>query len=354
MKLFASRSRSRIGLHPMTRLVILVNIFVGFAQGLESIGSSVAQVISPRLDKAQSGYYRLRVGDVEVIALSDGTVPFPAYEILRNTSQTEVDALLDAADAKPPFEASMNAYLIVLGNRLILIDTGTGELLGPTLNKLPSSLRAAGYLPSQITDIVLTHIHADHSGGLMDGERIRFPNATVHVAMREISFWLSPTEMKKAPEQHKPYFLQAMRTVQPYVKSGQVKPFEGETELFPGLRAIPAPGHTPGHTFYSLESRGEKLVFMGDVIHAPEVQFARPGVSVTYDVDQTQAIATRRAAFRVAARDHYLVALAHVSFPGLGHIHADSGNYRWNPIPFVNDAVSAVPRHQDRDQGLQH
>jgi glyoxylase-like metal-dependent hydrolase (beta-lactamase superfamily II) len=248
----------------------------------------------------------------------------------------------------------MNAYLIVLGNRLIQIDTGAGELLGPTLNKLPSSLRAAGYLPSQITDILLTHIHADHSGGLMDGERIRFPNATVHVEKPEISFWLSPGEMEKAPEQHKPYFLQATHTVQPYVKSGQVKPFEGESELFPGLRAIPAPGHTPGHTFYSLESQGEKLVFMGDVIHAPEVQFARPSVSVTYDVDPIQAIATRQAVFRAAARDHFLVAFAHVSFPGVGHIHADGQHYRWNPIPFVNDAVSAMPTDRNGKQGLQH
>ena len=345
---------SHVRIRTTSRLAILITVFAGFGPGLESIRTSVAQAISPQLNSAQCGYYRLKVGEAEVIALSDGTVPFASYDILRNTSQAEVNALLDAADAKPPFEASMNAFLIILGNRLILIDTGTGELLGPTLNKLPYSLRAAGYVPSQITDILLTHIHADHSGGLMDGERIRFPNATVHVEKREISFWLSPDEMEKAPEQHKPYFLQAMQTVQPYVKSGQVKPFEGETELFPGLRAIPAAGHTPGHTFYSLESRGEKLVFMGDVIHAPEVQFARPGVSVTYDVDPKQAIATRQAAFRAAARDHFLVAFAHASFPGLGHIHADREQYRWNPIPFVNDAVSAMSTDRDGKQGLQH
>ena len=188
----------------------------------------------------------------------------------------------------------------------------------------------------------------------MDGERIRFPNATVHVDKREIEFWLSPEEMKKAPEQHKAYFVQAMQSVQPYVKSGQVKPFEGETELFPGLRSIPAPGHTPGHTFYSLESRGEKLVFMGDVIHAPEVQFSRPGVSVTFDVDQTQAISTREAAFRAAAREHYLVAFAHVSFPGIGHIRAVGEQFRWNPIPFINDAVPSASTERKDKQTLQH
>ena len=188
--------------------------------------------MTPQLDHAQSGCYRFKVGAVEVIALSDGTVPFPSYSNLQNANESEMHALLDAADAIPPLEASMNEYLIVLGNHLILIDTGAGELLGPTLNKLPLSLRAAGYLPSQITDILLTHVHADHSGGLMDGERLRFPNATVHVEKRELSFWLSPEEREKAAKQHKLYFLQAAQTVQPYVNSGQVETYTGETELF--------------------------------------------------------------------------------------------------------------------------
>lgn len=133
--------------------------------------------------------------------------------------------------------------------------------------------------------------------------------------------------------------------------SGHVRVFEGETELFPGLRAIPAPGHTPGHTFYSLESKGEELVFMGDVVHAPEVQFAEPFASVTYDVDPSQAIETRQAAFRDASHNHYLVAFEHVSFPGIGHIHAEGDHYRWNPESFVNDAVPTRPlRARTRSQ----
>lgn len=319
------------------RLVVLLSAFCVIAPGIEPVGYAIAQ--KPQLDKVQSGYYQLKIGDVEVIALSDGTVPFERYDNLRNTKQADIDALLSAADARSPMEASMNAFLIHLGSRLILVDTGAGELMGPTLNKLPASLHAAGYVPAQITDILLTHIHADHSGGLMEGGRIRFPNATVHVEKREIDFWLSPSEMQKAPEPHKPYFQQAMKTVKPYVLSGQVRAFEGDTELFPGLRSISAPGHTPGHTFYSLESKGEKLVFMGDVVHAPEVQFAEPFASVTFDVNQPQAIETREAAFRDAAHNHYLVAFAHVSFPGIGRIHAEGNHYRWNPVPFVNDAV---------------
>jgi glyoxylase-like metal-dependent hydrolase (beta-lactamase superfamily II) len=342
---FRSRASLMVGCRWTTiRLTILVATLTALALGVDHNRNAIAQKINPQLDKMQSGYYRLRVGDVEVIALSDGTIPFARYDNLRNTSQAHIAALLAAADATNPLEASMNAYLIHLGNRLILVDAGTGELLGPTLNKLPASLHGAGYVPAQITDILLTHIHADHSGGLMEGKAIRFPNATIHVEKREIDFWLSQTEMQRAPAQHKPYFQQAMKTVQPYVLTGQVKVFEGETQLFPGLRAIPAPGHTPGHTFYSLESRGEKLVFMGDVVHAPEVQFAEPYAFVTFDVDPVQAIATRQNAFRAAARDHYLVAFAHVSFPGIGHIHAEGHHhYRWNPVTFVNDAASTDP-----------
>jgi glyoxylase-like metal-dependent hydrolase (beta-lactamase superfamily II) len=326
-----------------SRLVVLISTLLAIALGVEPGGHANAQKLNPQLEKLQSGYYRLRIGDVDVIALSDGTVPFAGYDILRNTNQADIDALLSAADARSPLEASMNAFLIHLGKRLILVDAGTGDLLGPTLNKLPSSLLGAGFVPAQITDILLTHIHADHSGGLMDGERIRFPNATVHVEKREIDFWLSRTEMERAPEQHKPYFQQAMKTVKPYLLSRQVRVFEGETELCPGLRAIPAPGHTPGHTFYSLESKGEKLVFMGDVVHAPEVQFAEPFASVSFDINQTQAIKTRQAAFRDAAHNHYLVAFAHVSFPGIGRIHTEGDHYRWNAEPFVNDAVFTRP-----------
>jgi len=139
-----------------------------------------------KLDKLQAGFYRMKIGTIEVIALSDGTAGFEVLEML--SKPKEAEKLLAKAYVKSPVDASVNAFLIQLGQRQILVDTGSGELLGPKMNKLPVSLRAVGVSPEQITDILLTHIHPDHSGGLTVGGRRIFPNAVVHVDKREWTF----------------------------------------------------------------------------------------------------------------------------------------------------------------------
>jgi glyoxylase-like metal-dependent hydrolase (beta-lactamase superfamily II) len=300
--------------------------------------ATVVQTRAPKLSRSQAGFYRLKIGEVDLIALSDGTVPLPTLDVLTDVQPGEVERLLAAAFQKPLLDASVNAYLIVPGSRLVLVDTGAGELYGPTLNKLPASLAAAGYKPEQITDILITHIHTDHSGGLMDGDRQVFPNAVVHVDRREIDFWLSPANLQQAEEGRKKYFREAAAKVKPYLDAGRVKAFNGDTQLFPGIRAIASPGHTPGHSFYALESKGEKIVFWGDIMHVAEAQFPNPSITITFDVDSKAAAARRRRAYADAAKSGYLVAPAHVSFPGIGHLRADGNGYRWVPIPYLNDA----------------
>ena len=126
-----------------------------------------------KLSKPQAGYYRLKVGDVEVTALSDGTVPLAAPDLLRGAKPGEIEKLLADSYVHAPLDASVNAFLINAGDRLVMVDVGTSELYGPTLDKLVSSLKAAGYEPEQVTDILITHIHTDHTGGLMHGaERV--------------------------------------------------------------------------------------------------------------------------------------------------------------------------------------
>lgn len=119
--------------------------------------------------ESQAGYHRLKVGAVNVTAFSDGTVPQDLHVLLTNTTPAKVDQLLAHASLHNPVEASVNAYLIELGPRLVLVDTGASELLGPTLGHLVASMRAAGFRPEQVTDVLITHIHTDHTGGLMDG-----------------------------------------------------------------------------------------------------------------------------------------------------------------------------------------
>jgi glyoxylase-like metal-dependent hydrolase (beta-lactamase superfamily II) len=291
-----------------------------------------------KLGEAQAGFYRLNIGKIEVTALSDGTGGFFVLNVLAKPKKAEAEKLMAKSWIKQPVDASVNAFLIKLPGHTILVDTGTGDLLGPKLGKLPDSLRASGTKPEEVTDILVTHIHPDHTGGLTIGGRMVFPNATVHVNKKELDFWTDRTTGESSAEPTKSFFKQVEPTVGPYLAAGHVKTFEGATELFPGIHTLPAYGHTPGHTYYVLEDGAEKLVFMGDTIHAPDAQFDDPDITIAFDVDQKQAAATRKTAFADAARNGYFVALDHMYFPGIGRLRKESVGYRWLAIPYVNDA----------------
>jgi glyoxylase-like metal-dependent hydrolase (beta-lactamase superfamily II) len=291
-----------------------------------------------KLDKAQTGFYRLRIGKIDVTALSDGSGGFFVLNVLAKPKKAEAEKLMARSWVKQPVDASVNAFLIKLSGHIILVDAGSGDLLGPKLAKLPKSLRAADVKPEDVTDILVTHIHPDHTGGLTIGGTMIFPNATVHVNKRELDFWTDRATGESYPEPTKGFYRQVGPTVGPYVAAGHVKTFEGATELFPGIRTLPAYGHTPGHTYYVLEDGGEKLVFMGDTIHAPDAQFDDPDITIEFDVDQKQAATTRKKAFADAARNGHFVALDHMYFPGIGRLRKENVGYRWLAIPYVNDA----------------
>jgi len=139
----------------------------------------------------------------------------------------------------------------------------------------------------------------------------------------------------------KQYFDQAQMKFGPSVAAGKVQPFDGATQLFPGMRSVPAYGHTPGHSFYVLESQGEKMAFWGDVLHVAEVQLKHPDVTIQFDVDPSAAAAARELAFADAAKQGYLIAPAHMSFPGVGHLRSDGKGYQFVPLPYVNDYYAA-------------
>ena len=197
--------------------------------------------------------------------------------------------------------------MINTGSKLVLVDSGAGDFFGPKSGgRLVANLKASGYRPDQIDAVLLTHIHGDHSGGLTVGGKVIFPNATVYVNEREKDYWLSSVEEAKAPPEKKSTFSHAHAVIDPYIEKGRLKTFAGETELFPGIRTWPHPGHTPGHTFYVVESRGQKLVLMGDTVHAKEVQFPRPEITISFDHDSTAAAAQRKQFFEDACRQGLL------------------------------------------------
>jgi glyoxylase-like metal-dependent hydrolase (beta-lactamase superfamily II) len=301
---------------------------------------------APQVRVQAPGYYRMMLGDFEVTALLDGTHPFPVSEVLMrpvpgagpkktfgklaDVRPGEAEALLASADLKTPVEGSINAFLINTGTRLILIDSGAGSLYGACCGNLVKNLEASGYQPEQVDEIYLTHLHADHVGGVAPNGKIAFANATVRASKLDIDYWLSPANEAAAPQLLHPMFEGAMTSLRPFVESGRLKPFEGEAELSPGIRAIPAPGHTPGHSFYEVESRGQKLVLWGDIVHVGPIQFPDPAVAVAYDSDGELAKKQREEIFADAAQKGYWVGAAHLSFPGLGHVSVKGSEFLWS------------------------
>lgn len=308
-----------------------------------SAAASGAAAADTGPDVAQAGFYRTHVGAIAVTVLSDGTAGLDLEGLVLNAKPGEVDRLLADAFQKSPIDASFNTFLIRIDQRQLLIDTGAGANFGPTAGKLRDSLSRAGTRAEDVTDVFLTHVHPDHSGGLVvDGKRT-FPKATLHVDQKELDYWLDKDAASKATGTAATFFAAARAALKPYLDAGQVQAFSGAHEFAPGFSSLPAYGHTPGHVMYALESEGEKLLFWGDLIHIAAVQFEDPAVAVAFDVDPVAAVETRTSALSSAAAGGYLIAQNHVAFPGLGHIGRDGDAYRWVPTAYVNDAAAKTP-----------
>lgn len=311
--------------------------------GLAAVAASVflftgAQAEAPIVKGQAPGYYRMMLGDFEITALSDGTASLPVEKLLTRTTAAKVKKALARSYLKDPVEISVNGFLVNTGSKLVLIDTGAANLFGPTLGNLVANLKAAGYDPSQVDEIYITHMHPDHVGGLMAGDKLAFPNAVVRADKRDADFWLSQANMDKAPKEEKGMFQGAKASLEPYIAAGKFKPFSGDTELVPGIRAVATPGHTPGHTSYIVESKGETMEVMGDLVHVAAVQFPDPSVTIEFDTDSKAAAVQRKKAFAEIAKKGWWAAAAHVAFPGIGHIRSQFRGYAWIPANY------SVPR----------
>jgi glyoxylase-like metal-dependent hydrolase (beta-lactamase superfamily II) len=313
-----------------------MKLFQGWQRALAiliggTIALNTANAATPQIKTQAPGYYRIILGDFEVTVLNDGTLSLPA-SVMTNTTEAETEKALARNFQKSPFDASDNAFLINTGATLVLIDTGCGSLLGPTAGNLLTNLKAAGYRPEQIDEVYLTHMHPDHAGGLMAEGKLAFPNALLRGNRREAEFWLNQANLEKSPAAMKDFFKHAMASVNPYIAAGKFKPFAGDTQLVPGIAVIAAPGHTPGHSVYLIESRGQKMELWGDLVHVAAVQFSEPSVTIQFDVDSQRASMQRLHAFADAAKAGYLVGTAHLSFPGIGHVRAEGNGYAWVPV----------------------
>ena len=309
-----------------------------------TFAASTTATCAPALDppnarEAQAaGFYRGQIGQIRVTALYDGYVPIYAKQ-LRGASSAVIDDLLDRAflPKDGDLQTAVNAFLIDMGNKVVLVDTGMGNLAGPTTGHLLANLRDAGFTPEDIDDILITHLHPDHVGGLIlsDG-RPAFPRAMVHVAAAETTFWLDPKAAANASGIEKQVRNIAMAALGPYQSSGRLSTFrEGEAPM-PNVRSLAEPGHTSGHTGYIVGEGESRLLLWGDLVHSYSVQLPMPGVTFQHDGDPSRAAASRNAVLRRAAAERWWIGAAHLPFPGLGHVRSEgTTGYAWVPAAYA-------------------
>ena len=268
-----------------------------------------------------------KIGDIEMTALSDG--PFPAtLDTLLDFDRDEAQRLI-GKPAGTPFFLPVNSYLITLGNKRVLVDTGCGPTMGPQLGQLPCRLREVGVAPDAIDMILLTHIHPDHAMGLVDAAGAAlYPNAELIVHEVEANFWLGQERAVGATERIRRNIGKARHATAAYRERLRTV---RDGEVLPGVSAMLLSGHTPGHTGWIVHSGRDSVLIWGDVVHIPAIQVARPEAAFEYDVDPQAARATRARTFDMVCADRLCVAGAHLDFPGLGTIVRTGARYRFEP-----------------------
>ncbi len=263
--------------------------------------------------------HRRQVGDIEVIALSDGAQTIsPA--LFTDADQEDLASLaLAAGHAADPMPVPVNTFAIRADGRTYLVDAGTGPSRGSHLGHVPASLAEVGISPHDIDVVLMTHMHGDHAGGLLhpSGEKA-FPFAELWVAEEEAAYWLDPDLPGRAPDRMQATLASAVRSLRAY--EDRTTRFAAGREIAPGITSVPLPGHTPGQTGFLVESRGERLLIWADIIHVAAIQFARPDWTIAFDVNGAEAAQTRRRIFERAVAETLPVAGMHLPFPGFGRV----------------------------------
>jgi glyoxylase-like metal-dependent hydrolase (beta-lactamase superfamily II) len=279
--------------------------------------------------------YAVRIGEIDVLVISDGVLPLPTKMLGHNADPAVRAAWLNDMFLPPDaFDWSLNAVVVRSGDQTILIDAGLGldpDLNLPRAGQLVKRLEAAGIDLASVTDVVLTHMHMDHVGGLLvDGvkERLR-PDLRIHVAAAEVKFWEAPDFSHVSMP---PGFPDALRaTAKRFAKEyhNHLRMFDEEHEVAPGVVVSRTGGHTPGHSVVRVASGGERLMFAGDAVFT--VGFEHPDWYNGFEHDPEEAARVRVRLLRELAETGELLVATHLPFPSVGHVAADGDTFRWVP-----------------------
>ena len=265
-----------------------------------------------------------QIGEFSITAISDGYLS-ASLDLLSNIGSMDASKLQQDAGVNDPSSIHINCYLVRGRGRTILIDAGAGGFK-QWGGKLKVNLALAGVQASDIDTILLTHAHPDHVGGLLDASgEAAFPDAQLVVHQHEVAFWEDDGNLSRASERARGNFLFARKVFDKY--RGKMRLFT-ENEVLPGISAMPLPGHTAGHSGYRIESGGRSLLIWGDIVHFPQIQIARPDVSIAFDQDPLLSAETRSTLLDVVSADNILIAGMHLGELGFARIRRKGNLYR--------------------------
>jgi len=281
------------------------------------------------------GFFRQKIGNAQVVAVSDGVGRRPLVEgFVRNAPLAQVQAAL-AAQGLPTdsIDVPYTCFVLEVDGKRYLLDTGFADNGPAGTGLLHTHMRAAGIDPASIDAVVLSHLHGDHINGLRrkDGSLV-YPNALVYMPSPEHAYWFDAARRDAAPEAARGGFLAVQRVFQNY-PADQLRLYEPGLAVVGGIESIAAFGHSPGHSALTLRSGKERFTFLADAAHFPALFVRHPDWQVQFDMDPVQARATRHALLARMAREGGLVGGFHFPLPSLGRIRKQGEGYEWVPVP---------------------
>ena len=296
---------------------------------------------APAAGKQAAGFYRYKVGDIEVTVVTDGANRLPITDaFVVNVKKEDVNAALVAAFMEPGvFFGPYNPIVLNTGGKLALVDTGTSEAgyissKGAT-GQLMINLAAAGIEAGAIDTVIISHYHGDHINGLLKADKsLAFPNAEILVPANEHQFYMDDGNMSRAPKGRIEDVFKNVRRVISGEVLKRLRTYEWDKDVIPGVLAVGTPGHTPGHTSHVVSSGSSKVYVQADVTHAPFLFARNPGWHAYYDQDPVMAEATRRKVYDMLSAEKMLVQGFHYPFPSVAHVEKTATGYREIPMPW--------------------